>query len=270
MARRRMTGSETLFSITLSSRIRNRDNGCSGVRGARLGEDRPPAWLEHAVDFAKGRGVGRQVVQGVHAQHAVEAAGDERQRLSPRRDERGVVAEHQAAVGGQTLAAAPHHFNRQIDRDRSDSEAAEKLRGPARAGGEVQDEVVGARGEQLARDGEVEQIVPALLRGRPVQRKVEAGRRVLLLVGARFGLVRGASDARNVPVFPRGQFFRAHRADATPRPAGWRNRGPVRPSVPCVSGTDRTAEPRGAQKVASPRVGDRRIESFTVDSIRRR
>ena len=153
------------------------------------------------------------MVQGVHAQYAVEAALDERQRLSPGRDERGVVAEHQAAVGGQALAPAPHHFNRQIHGDRSDSEAAEKLRGPARAGGEVQDEVVGARGEQPTRDGEVEQIVPALHRGRPVQGKIEAGRRVLPLVGARLGLVRDAIDARNVPVLPGGQLLGAHGAE---------------------------------------------------------
>ena len=69
----------------------------------------------------------------------------------------GFVAEHQAAVGGQALTASPHHFNRQVHGDRSNSEAAEKFRGPARADGEVQDEVVGAGGEKLTGDGEVEQ-----------------------------------------------------------------------------------------------------------------
>ena len=61
----------------------------------------------------------------------------------------GFVAEHQAAVGGQALTASPRWI--------VNSEAAEKFRGPARADGEVQDEVVGAGGEKLTGDGEVEQ-----------------------------------------------------------------------------------------------------------------
>lgn len=43
--------------------------------------------------------------------------------------------------------------------------------------------------------------------------KIEAARHVLLFVGASFGIVRGAIDARNVPVLPDGQLLRAHRVD---------------------------------------------------------
>ena len=79
-----------------------------------------------------------QVMQGVHAQNAVEAAGHERQRLPSRRHERRIVAKHQPAVGAEARPAAAHHLNREIHRDRPDSEATEKLGCPACAGGEVQ------------------------------------------------------------------------------------------------------------------------------------
>ena len=128
-------------------------------------------------------------------------------------DECGVVAKHQAAVGGQALPAPPHHFNRQVHGDRTDSQAAEKFRGPARAGGKVQDPVVGAGSEELAGDGEVEQVIPTLLRGRPVEWEIEAGGHILLFVSARFGIVGGAIDAGNVPVLPLGQFLCAHRVE---------------------------------------------------------
>ena len=143
------------------------------------------------------------MVQGVQTQNSVELLCPKRQGLSSAGHERRVVAEHEAAVGGQPLSPPTHHFDRQVDGDCPDSDSAEKLRGPAGARGEIEDEVVGAWRQEMARDRELEQVVPALARGRPVKRETQTGRQVLFFVGQSFGIVAGAINGRDPLVFPR-------------------------------------------------------------------
>ena len=150
------------------------------------------------------------MVQGVHAQHALETAGHEGQRLSPCHDEPGLVPEHEAAVARQARSPPAHHFERQVQGNGANADAPEKFRRPARAGSEVQDEIVGPGAEKFARHREVEEIVPALLRGGPVQRKVQARRQLLFFVGQHFRVIRRAADAGNIAVFPGRQFLHGH------------------------------------------------------------
>ena len=104
----------------------------------------------------------RDVVQRVHAEHRIEALVPERKRLPSGSDEYRVISQDQAVVGGQPLSAAPHHFDGQIHRDRANSDAVQKLRGPAGARREVQNEIVRSWCKKLTGDGEVEKIVPTL------------------------------------------------------------------------------------------------------------
>jgi len=140
------------------------------------------------------------MMQGVHAEDCVEGLRAEGQRLSSGRHESGLVAEDQPAVSRETNSAAPHHLQGQVNGDRSYSQPPEQLCGPTRAGCEIQHEIVRARSQEIAGNREVEQIVPAQLRGRPMQREIEAGCDVLLLVGASFRHIRVAIDRGDVLV----------------------------------------------------------------------
>ena len=134
-----------------------------------------------------------QVVQGVHAQHAVEALAGEGQQLSARSDEERLIAKHQAIVSREPATTSAHHLDREIDRDRSDAEPrAAPTPSTSRPRHRARDRR--AWRKQLARNREVEEVVPALGRARPVQREVQAGREVLFLVG--FGGVGRAPGGR--------------------------------------------------------------------------
>ena len=116
------------------------------------------------MNLAEGCGVGRDVVQRVHAEHSIEGLVREGKRLPSRCDECRVVSKDQAVVGGQSLSAAPHHLDGQVHGDGANSDAVQKLRGPAGARGEVQNEIVRSWCKKLTGDGKVEKIVPTLYR----------------------------------------------------------------------------------------------------------
>jgi hypothetical protein len=103
-------------------------------------------------------------------------------------------------------------------------------------------------------------LVPPLRRGRPVKGKIEAGRHVLLFVGASFGIVRGAADAGNGS--PRRTTPPRSSSRGTPRRAGSRNQTPVRPL--CHASLHwKVQRNRGSAEGDPPRAGYRQDEPFS-------
>jgi hypothetical protein len=126
------------------------------------------------MDLAERDGIRRLMMKCIQAQHAIERLVGERQLLSSRGHVRGVIAEHEPVVAGETLAAAAHHLHGEVDGNGANADPVQQFGRPARARGEIEDEIVWSGREQLARHREVEQVRPAQTQAGPVQRKVEA------------------------------------------------------------------------------------------------
>ena len=124
-----------------------------------VGDDEPPARLEHAGCLGQRERGLRHVVQDVDDQREVERPGLDRQRLE--------AAFVQVDVGeaGEPLAGDREHLGRGVDGDHGGDEGRERRGDPAGAAAEVADDGRGRqqRGEDAQVAGRAEQLGPEVV-----------------------------------------------------------------------------------------------------------
>src|SRR5262245_55480136 len=127
------------------------------VLAAGLREHDAPTRRQDAVHLGQCRAVIVHVVERVHADDSVEAAGAKWQRHSVSRDEAAPIA-RTARIEAEALAPQSEYGRIDIDRRRGVSEPVQKLRDETRARGEVENPGAGPQIETPARNREVEHV----------------------------------------------------------------------------------------------------------------